>query len=431
MYLRNKELKIPERKFIIKHTIEALNIYFSNNTDKIYQLPVAELENLKIKVPLKLIAIELPDWGAKAGVEGKILVPEECLTKKNADWSEVDWFLAIFLLLESCHERTWELQKFNIKSYSIRLRKWDTRAWDYAWVNRIGIFLLLWSDKNIELNNIGRNYDLKMSHDVDAITKTFQLRLKQGIFNLFNSVRKFKSLKDLKVNLKKNLYFFIGNTELNHIWHTLSIEKEYGLISTFNLYSKIPLRGPKSWLLDPSYTLKSLKKLEISKLILDHGCDVGMHGSIKSAYQPKAFLAEKNNLEKELNLRVRTHRQHWLSLYWQKTFNIYDLGGLHTDSTVMFNDISGFRNSACLLWKPWNFEKQQNHLFSECPTVVMDSQIYDYAPSVEHGFARALKIITEVKSVGGQGQILWHPHTLSTDFGWDEGFRLICSKMAN
>jgi hypothetical protein len=431
MYSRNNELKIPERNFVIKHAIESLKVYFSNNTDRIYQLPVAELENLKIRIPLKLIAIELPDWGAKAGVEGKILVPEECLTKKNANWSEVDWYLAIFLLLESCHERTWELQKFNIKSYSIRLRKWDTRAWDYAWVNRIGIFLLLWSDKNFELNNIGRNYDLKMSHDVDAITKTFQLRLKQGIFNLFNSVRKFKNLKDLKVNLKKNLYFFIRNTELNNIWYTLSIEKEYGLKSTFNLYSKLPLRGPKSWLLDPSYTLKSLKKQKISKLILDNGCDVGMHGSIKSAYQPKAFLAEKNNLEKELNLRVRTHRQHWLSLYWGKTFNIYDLGGLQTDSTVMFNDISGFRNSACLLWKPWNFEKQQNHLFNECPTVVMDSQIYDYAPSVEHGFARALKVITEVKLVGGQGQILWHPHTLSSDFGWDEGFRLICRKMAH
>jgi hypothetical protein len=28
-----------------------------------------------------------------------------------------------------------------------------------------------------------------------------------------------------------------------------------------------------------------------------------------------------------------------------------------------------------------------------------------------------------VHAVGGEAAILWHPHTLSTDYGWQSGFQ--------
>ena len=37
----------------------------------------------------------------------------------------------------------------------------------------------------------------------------------------------------------------------------------------------------------------------------------------------------------------------------------------------------------------------------------------------------------EVKYLGGQAQILWHPHTLSFDYGWKEGFIFICDMLQN
>ena len=156
-----------------------------------------------------------------------------------------------------------------------------------------------------------------------------------------------------------------------------------------------------------------------------------MHGSIKSAKNLKQFIAERNNLEIELGIKIKNHRQHWLNLNWDKTFQIYDAGDLQTDSTLMFNDRSGFRNSACVQWNPWNFKEQRRHLFIECPTLIMDSQIYDYDKSPEKGFERALRLINEVKSVGGQGQILWHPHTVNSDYGWEAGFNYICGKLVN
>jgi hypothetical protein len=429
MFSKNKSLNFPKREIIIEHVIKSLNIYFTNNSEKISKLPISPIENLKIRIPLKLIAIDIPSWGSEAGVGGKILVPEESLTTKNAKWTDVDWFSAAFLLLESCHERTWELQKHSIKSYSSRLKKWDTRAWDYAWVNRIGIFLSLWNDRDFELEELRKDYKLEISHDVDAISKTFQLRIKQSTFNFINALRRFDNLKNLRTDFTKNIKFIIKNADMNNILNVIKIEKKYGLNGTFNLYSKLAMRGPKSWLIDPSYTLQSIKKYNIPKIILENECKIGMHGSISSAKNLKRFITEKNKLEIDLGIKIESHRQHWLSLYWGKTFHIYDASHLQIDSTLMFNDKSGFRNSACIQWKPWNFRAQNQHMFTECPTLVMDSQIYDYAHSPEKGFERALRIIQEVKSVGGQGQILWHPHTLSSDYGWEEGFNHICSKL--
>ena len=39
-------------------------------------------------------------------------------------------------MLEGWHERIWEKVHGCIHSYSFRLKGWDTRAWDHAWVNR-------------------------------------------------------------------------------------------------------------------------------------------------------------------------------------------------------------------------------------------------------------------------------------------------------
>jgi hypothetical protein len=428
MFTKNS-LQLPEREIIIDHILKSLTIYFLSNAEKIKKLPITVVSSIKINIPLKLIEIELPEWGLKAGIDGKILVPEESVTKKNANWTDVDWFMAAFLLLESCHERTWELQKSNIKSYSLRLRKWDKRAWDSAWVNRIGIFLALWNDNDCDLNGVQKNLNLGISHDVDAISKTFRLRLKQGTFNLFNSFRKSSTLQDFKTNFVKSLNFITHNSEMNNILQVLKIEKKYGLVSTFNLYSKLSIRGINSWLLDPTYGLEDIKKYGILQMILDNHCDIGMHGSIQSAKQIKRFQAEKNQLEMYLNVKINSHRQHWLSFYWGKSYEVYDASEIHLDSTLMFNDISGFRNSGCLRWKPWNFQTQQPHLFFECPTLIMDSHIYDYAENSNLGFNRALEIMEEVKFVGGQGQILWHPHTMNADYGWEKGFEYICSKV--
>lgn len=71
MFSKNKSLNFPKREIIIEHVIKSLNIYFTNNSEKISKLPISPIENLKIRIPLKLIAIDIPSWGSEAGVGEK------------------------------------------------------------------------------------------------------------------------------------------------------------------------------------------------------------------------------------------------------------------------------------------------------------------------------------------------------------------------
>ena len=123
---------------------------------------------------------------------------------------KVDWWLAIFLLLECWHERHWEAVHGTIHSYSYRLYGWDERLWQHAWVNRIALFLREWA---AQINNtqadelLGRlsKAEILMTHDVDAINKTLPIRIKQGAFNLFNVIRHVRRGELIKAKAKMTI----------------------------------------------------------------------------------------------------------------------------------------------------------------------------------------------------------------------------------
>ena len=57
------------------------------------------------------------------------------------------------------------------------------------------------------------------------------------------------------------------------------------------------------------------------------------------------------------------------------------------------------------------------------PTVFMDSHFYDYRPMAEPVRHTAMRHwMQECHSVGGDAVVLWHPHTLTQDYGWTNGF---------
>ena len=97
--------------------------------------------------------------------------------------------------------------------------------------------------------------------------------------------------------------------------------------------------------------------------------------------------------------------------------------GLSHDSTLMFNDRPGFRNSASLTWSPLDSVCSRTVGIYVTPSILMDSHFYDYNSFDEHD--RQLEIerwIRECYLVGGSAYVNWHPHTLSKDFGWEAGF---------
>lgn len=93
------------------------------------------------------------------------------------------------------------------------------------------------------------------------------------------------------------------------------------------------------------------------------------------------------------------------------------------DTTLMFNDRPGFRTSSALEWQPWNARLGEPHQLKAKSTVFMDSHFYDYAAmSRQRRHSEIHRWVRECHEVRGQAAVLWHPHTLSQDYGWSDGF---------
>ena len=89
----------------------------------------------------------------------------------------------------------------------------------------------------------------------------------------------------------------------------------------------------------------------------------------------------------------------------------------------MFNDRPGFRTSSCVEWNPWNHIKQKSHEIRSIPTVLMDSHLHDYKLKRNSSHKEDINhLMDECKNVYGHCFVVWHPHTLTNDYNWNEAF---------
>ena len=96
----------------------------------------------------------------------------------------------------------------------------------------------------------------------------------------------------------------------------------------------------------------------------------------------------------------------------------------------MFNDRSGFRNSCSTTWNPWNQLEFTAHRTKCTTSVVMDSHLFDYNEfSCDERNNYMKSWINECREVSGKAYILWHPQTLTTDYGWDPTFRKLIKEL--
>ena len=119
----------------------------------------------------------------------------------------------------------------------------------------------------------------------------------------------------------------------------------------------------------------------------------------------------KKRLEKIVGKEIINVRQHWLRFSWEKTWKAQKKAGLKSDFTLMFNDRSGFRNSTALSFS--SYYESKNHKSG-------GSSFMDANPDRDNAFD---KIVKELNACFGETSILWHNHTLSSNFGWYRSWR--------
>lgn len=427
--MTDKILPLPQYTLIKSHVCLSMSRYWSVTKLEPEQLPILHALDCKITGCLELREIGLPEWALSCGIEGTILVPVEACSN-GSGWDQVDWWLAAFILLECWHERTWELNNGTIHSYSFRLEGWDDRAWDRAWVNRIALFMRIWSAR-LQGQDAEQLFgalpvtEIILTHDVDAISKTLAIRIKQSVFNLFNAGKHLCKLELYKAsnNLIKSIGFLVGQEDWWTFDALLVEEKKAGICAHFNFYADIRKKTLQRWLFDPAYDIGEPRVQKLMQQILKQNGVIGLHPTFDAWDLSDRIYQQRNYLSTVSGQLIKSCRQHWLQLSWQNTWEAQENAGIKVDTTLMFNNRSGFRSSAALSYHPWNQKKQSEHILVSQPSVLMDSHLYDYqAMDALQRKQAIMNWIEETRNVHGQIAVLWHPHTLTKDFGWSEGF---------
>ena len=384
--------------------------------------------------------VALPEWAVDIGVDGGLLVPSFAIDKgASAPHERTDWWAAAAWYLDGRAERAHEREHGPIHSYSIRLAGWDTRMWERAWVNRIGLFLRRWAARRTgrdEASLFGPlpSAEILLTHDVDAIAKTVRIRFKQSAFDAFNAVRAI-ARGQAGAAIERAVHgvrFALGAGDYWTFDRMCAMEEARGRRSIFNVYAggASPRSARARLLIDPAYDVRDPAVSVMLRRLVERGWSVGLHPSFDAWSAPSDIRAQKERLENAIGSRVTACRQHWLRFSWDTTWIAQEEAGLELDTTLGFNDRPGFRAGCALQFHPRGNDGRPRRL-AVLPLVLMDSHLYDYAsPSGAVPEAGIAKWIDEIRSVRGTASVLWHPHVLSSDYGWAPGYEEVLRAVA-
>ena len=424
----------PPRSYVLK----ALDRYWPRGRHRIEALPMPKVGfDEHNELPPKMLRVVLPEWAREISVNAHLLVPAAACTR-SADWKDVDWIAASFWYLHAWPEREHERRHGPVHSYSTRLKGWDPEMWSHAWVNRIAMFMRLWAVSLAEeseeaLFGPRPRAEILLTHDVDAIRKTFAIRTKQSLFHAFNAARLLLRGRVIGAVRKaaSALKFAATWDDYWRFDEILELEDRFERRSIFNFYAGPPgnERGLKQRILDPAYDVGEERVRQQLRSMHQRGWEIGLHQSFDAWQDHELMSAQKSKLENALGEPVQTCRQHWLRFSFADTWKSQVAAGFRQDTTLGFNDRSGFRNGAALAFHPWDEASEQAMSLEAWPMVLMDSHLFDYADDEGNCSREITRWLDEVYAVGGQASVLWHQRVMSPDYGWGEGYAHLLSAL--
>jgi hypothetical protein len=414
------------------HLREVGRRYWSQAESLLDALPIARAATA---AEHRWIDVALPDWAEDLGVgrPASLLVDASTVVPGDGPaWRRTDWWSAAFTHLHSLWERQHEADAGPIHSYSFRLPAVGARLFDHAWVNRIFLWLRRWAAHERGLRDEATfgplpAAEFDLSHDVDAVAKSFNIRGKQSAFHLLNAGRLMGRGRwsEAAARGRRAVRFALSRSDYWQFEDLCELERRAGVRSTFHFYAgSTGLRSPKRWLFDPAYDVAAPRVQQLIRNLLDGGWRVGIHPGFDCWRDAAALNDDCARLHRVAGCEITRVRQHWLRFSWRDTWRTQIVAGLRYDGTLGFNNRIGFRNGAALEFAPWDFEREEPLRIAATPLVLMDSHLYDYQLTAERNVPDVIdRALDEVRIVGGRAGVLWHPHTLSDDYGWRDGYR--------
>ncbi len=364
----------------------------------------------------------LPDGGISI-ITKELFFVKDTSTEDARFVIKYDLLWNAFVFLSRLEEFLAEKKGYKIKSYSFNHPRAYKDTFDIPVVNNIFNVLEAIIAKHFPDLIFGKKGrpKVELSHDIDYLNKTLQLRIRQTVFNINNSLRCVAKPVQFLHSIGKMIKFFCSNAEYWCFDYWRSLELKYGKTSIFYVYADTKRRkNLKNWFIDPSYDIVKNKKfqLKLRDLIAD-GFEIGLHGSYESAVNAALLKREKEVLESVLNIKVMKVRQHWLRYEENVTPYIHDKL-FQSDSTIGWNDRIGFRAGCASRYRPYDHKANKALDFFETPLIAMDSNIYYFGSQRRKEIIdKALRIFEKLHDYKmAHISVCWHQRGCSSDYNW-------------
>ena len=160
---------------------------------------------------------------------------------------------------------------------------------------------------------------------------------------------------------------------------------------------------------DARYYFSEKRIKDVITFLENDGCEVGLHGSIKTASSQDAMNKAYSTLAESYPGEIIGIRQHFLKFFYPSTFKIQNKVGLKYDTTMGFAGHEGFRNGYCYPFKPYDLKNDRIIDVWEFPLNVMDGTLFYYRNlGFEDAEKALLEVVSEVEKFGGIFSLLWH-----------------------
>jgi hypothetical protein len=149
--------------------------------------------------------------------------------------------------------------------------------------------------------------------------------------------------------------------------------------------------------------------------VAERGWEVGIHGSIESAFTPGMLGKQRLDVQKAISTPVISGRQHNLQFDATLTPDLIAASGLKVDCTLGSNRTVFFRTGTSYPHRLWSAAQKQWLNVLEIPLLLHDGALLrddnlDLTPDAAFRFCRT--VIERVAAVRGVVSLLWHPENL-------------------
>ena len=255
-----------------------------------------------------------------------------------------------------------------------------------------------------------REYKLILTHDVDSTLK--YRTIQDGVKEIVGDIVKRKDLKKAFENimLKIKVMLKLEKDPYDTFDFLMDISEDIGVKSYFFFMGK----GVSKF--DNMYSSNDKFLINLVNKIKKRGHHIGIHATYNAYNDFEQFKKEKDELEKNLNLKVLYGREHFLRFEVPTTWQVWEDNAMSWDSTLCYADREGFRCGVCYEYSLFNILSRKKLNLKERPLIVMEGSFATYQEDIEPNEMekKIVYLMNQVKKYNGEFVFLWHNSSFNT-----------------